>query len=273
MIKLKTTGRWKKLNALLKHYDKRIGYVEQRIALDVAKALLAKVKELTPIGQQYSEYVASLEVVELTGGKSVAFAVVSQRDASKIGQVQESDTAGRTVVYVTPSASVEAGNIVELIASVNPWPLDLLPHGLIHKDASLVHRVVSDGEMADSREQVMTFISENRTELKRAGLHWGKPADEEKDVSSMTSLPDYMWSALRAEFGINEEPKPHWRPAVTWLASNLLSIIDKDKVISETLTNELSREHTTQKGFGLPKMDVSAFKEEAGEFQKRVVSR
>ena len=273
MIKLKTTGPWKRLNALLRHYDKRVEFVEQRIALDVAKALLEKVKELTPVGKQYFEYVDSLEVVELTGGRLVAFAVVSKRDASKIRDVQESDTAGRTVVYVTPSASVEAGNIVELIASVNPWPLDLLPHGMVHKDASLVHRIVSDSEMSDSRTTVMTFISENRTELKRAGLHWGKPADDKQDVSSMTSLPDYMWSALRAEFGINEEPKPHWRPAVTWLASNLLSIIDKDKIISETLTNELSREHTTQQGFGLPKMDISTFEEEAGEFQKRVVSQ
>ena len=271
MLKVKITGDWDKLNGLLRNYKGRLNYVSQRIAFDAAKALLDKVKELSPDTPEFRDYIESLEVVEVARGKKNSFAVVSSRDKVKLKDLEESEASSKTVVYIRPTATDEESQAVMMLSSVNPWPLDLVPHGIVRKQATLIHRVVTDGEMELVRKTATEFIANNEHEMGRYGIYWGDVKDQRRAASSMKSLPDYMWFALRAEFGVNAEPHPHWRPAVSWLISNLLTIIEEDDVIRETLTNELSREHTMNKDFGLKQIRGTTFEKQAGKFQSKVL--
>lgn len=273
MLKIKTTGKWKQLNALMRDYPKRVEYVEQRIARDAAVALLEKVKDEAPEGSEYAPYISSLEVVEVTGPRGVSYGVVASPDRVTVQNLVDSEYASRTAVWIAPAASGRNAEVGRLLSSVNPWPMDMIPNGVKKKDVILIHRMVSEVEKEHARSTVREFVRQNRELMRRYGLYWGEVDNESMAAGSMTSMPDYLWLALRTEFGINMKAQSHWRPAVSWLVNNLLSIIEDDRVIKETLTNELSREHTLNEDSDLYWMKKREFDKRVGTFQRKVLGK
>lgn len=274
MIGLTTKGPWRQLNSLLKSYDKRFKYVQQELGISIVENLLARLKEEAPEGLDYAVYVKSLEAVQLMGEKGVlSFAVVSRNVPMKMGTLLSSNEVGRTVVYLHPTASGMSSPAIRLLASVNPWPADLVPNGINRKDVTLVHRLVLKDEVEFVRTAVVDFISENRSELRSLGLRWGKIEPQETAVEGMETLPDYMSLALRAEFGINAESQPHWRPAIRWIITKLGSLVKNNDKIREALRDPLFRDHTMQKTSGLPEMPMRQFEKENRVFQEKVLGK
>ena len=270
MINITTNGPWKRLSFFLKGYGQRIKYVESRVGLDIVNALLSKVKELAPSGKEYKPYLDSLHAVELVGKKGSFFGVISDNSKIKIGRILESGAADRTVVYISPATTGLSSEVVEFLSSVNPWPVDLLPHGLKDEAVVFVHRHVSVDEMKFVRRNAVEFIAENRDGFRQLGLTWGT-IDKKESVENLSSLPDYMWIALRAEFGINAKAVPHWIPAIKWTVASLKAIAGKDDRTKAALEDPLFRDHTLKNNFGLEIMSASKFNKEVKEFQKRIV--
>jgi hypothetical protein len=247
-------------------------YIEKRIARDLAEAFLKRLKDGAPGGEEFKVYLESLEVIELTGTRDIpVFAVISKRMKVRLGDVAASGGGKKTVVYIYPNQTGEASEVVEMISSVNPWPLDLVPHGL-SDGVILIHRLVTEGEMTWAREQVVELISKNSAEFRRNGIRWGKIEEGAKRADDMESLPDYMSLALRTEFGINADSQPHWRPAARWVLNNARKIIKGDDKIGGALRDWLFREHTLSDKGDYGKMDSREFEKDVGSFQKKVLS-
>lgn len=273
MISVKTTGPWKQLRQLLNGYERRLSYVEDRISLDLAKALLEKVKENSPSGKEYKQYIESLTVVRITGiGKKYMYAVVSDRDNVKLKDATSGGLLNKTVVYFYSRDEQDYG-LAALLSSGNPWPAEMVPNGIPSKDVSVIHRTVNEGEVKWARENVSNLIREHKGEFRSYGIYFGASEKEEDNPGNLDSLPDFMSSAIRAEFGINASPSPHWRPAARWVMSNLLLILKDDKKIQLALKDNVFREHTLPPGGQHKKMNIRQFKKETSEFQSKVAGK
>ena len=271
MFKVKRKGPWRELRALLKNYDKRWRYVERIVAQDVAEAFLANLKENAPEGEEYKPYIDSLEAVELTstGGK-IVFGVICNRQKVKVGELQQSENARKTVVYIHPVATGQTAASVEALASINPWPVDLIPHGLNEAEVTLVHQTVTEGEYAYAKTRALNFVGKNRAVFKRHGLDWGNVNVQGTKAEELSSLPDWLALAIRSEFGINAPSSPHWRPSIKWIQSRVREIAARDGRVRKALFDNLFREHLKAKTSSLPTMKAKDFVKEAGVFEKTV---
>lgn len=258
--------------SLMSSYDKRVQYVSSKIGQDLAEAFLEKLKDGVPSGDEYKAYVESLSIVQVTGARERAvFAVVSDKTKVRMRDITGSKQSGKTVVYFYSSNQEETSELVVLLEQGNPWPADMVPHGVPKKDVTLLHKIVSEGEMEWARENAKRIISANKHTFRRNGIYWGNVSKEEEDAGALESLPDFMSLAIRAEFGINTEMKSHWRPAAKWVLNNAVSIVKKDDRIKSALHDSLFREHTLHRGVQYKPMDEKEFNKEAGKFQRKVV--
>jgi hypothetical protein len=251
-------------------YAERMKYVEKRIALNMARAFLEQLKSSIPSGSEYKAYSNSLKIVELKGASTPAFGIISEREKVKLRSVFEGGMAGSTAVYIYPSRE-DACEVVQLAASINPWPIDLVPGKLPKDDVSLVHRLISGREMEFVRKQATDFIAKNKREFARNGITWAKKDENKNDISGMESLPDYMTLALRTEFGINMNSVPHWKPSIKFVMDNAVEILKKDNRIRDALHDWLFREHTLEQKSEYDDMTQRDFLKETKKFQQALL--
>jgi len=270
MFRLKFKGPWKSFVSIMGSYSERMKYVEKRIALNMARAFLEKLKDSIPAGNEFKSYANSLKIVELKGASTPAFGIISEREKVKLQSVYEGGMVGKVVVYIYPKRE-DASEVVQLAASINPWPVDLVPGKLPKDDVSLVHRLVSAREVEFARKQATDFIAKNKREFAKSGITWDKKDENENDVKGMESMPDYMTLALRAEFGINMNASPHWKPSVKFVMDNAVEILDKDKKIHDALHEWLFRDHTLEQKSGYDEMTKANFVKETKTFQKALL--
>ena len=267
---MKIKGPWLNATRLLKNYPERLAYVRRQLMKDMAEMLYSYLMMTIPDSDEFRIYRESIRVVEITGlKKSVAFAVVSDRNAVKLEDMSV-DEAMQTVVYIQYKGSDEPPALISLVMQTNPWPVELVPNGLDPKTTELIHRRVSDAEYKHVRQITMEFISDNRDIIKGSGGSWGKADEGQQKGMEMKSLPDFMWLALRAEFGINAPSRPHWKKSVRAVTSRVKEIIKHDANIRKALYDWLFKEHL---GAPVPyenDMKQAAFLKEAGDFQKKI---
>jgi len=272
LIKVNPIGPWRQLRGLLRKYDQRVIYVQNKLLERLAEIVVETIKKRVPDDPEYKPYIESLHAVQLTGtGKQIIYGVVADRKKVKVGELLKSESAKKTVVYVN---SVSTGQPYEaglLMAEANPWPIEMLPNGLDRRSVILVHQIVSDGEYKYCKENVTAFIRKNSAQFSKQGIKFGKIKDDEKSVESMESLPDWMSLAIRTEFGINAKQVSHWKPTLRWADKRLAFIMKDDEDIQKALYDPVFRGHLLTKTSNLEQMKVDDFNRETSEFQKKVL--
>ena len=268
VLKFKTIGKWRPARMLLRGYTKRIEYVQERIAKDVAVQFLNVLRAKAPVGPQYKSYIDSLKIVKLEGKGSVAYAVVSDRKKVRLGEFGP-QRSKNIVVYVHAKAGGHMSPALDALIQHNPWTIETLPNFVNRKSSVLIHRNVTKGEAQATRQRIHKVIADNRSDFAQLGIRWGKIEEGETSAYEMESLPDHMADALRAEFGLMAKAHPHWRPTLRYIVGKVKQIIDDDPMIHGALYDALFKEHT----LATKEKDVwtaQQFKKEASQFQKAV---
>jgi len=263
---------WTEARALMRKYPERLAWVKRRIVYDIAQRFLWELQKRVPKGENYDGYKESLKLVEITGMKGdVAFAVISERDKTTIGALKEKKSS-YYVIYVEPRGAVgEMSDIVNLVTMNNPWTTDTLPSNIPDSKVEMINREVTKSEFDFIREETNNFLAGARTELKRSGASWFKPAEDvEYHVDSYSTLPDYMWLGIRTEFGINMAGNPHWRPAIQDAMKRVGEIIRKDQEIQKALYDQNYTGYLKAGEQLADNMSQNAFNNEASEFQDKV---
>ena len=268
MIKARVIGKWRDLRLLLRNYDKRVSYSIGLLSLDSANFLLKEIKDRSPNGPDFDVYRDSLKVVKV-GNKHATYAVVSDRDKVGIGNIGDSDENFGVVVYIVSTGGTvgKSATLAGLIAQNEIWTADLIPHGIKKSSVSMVHRRVIKSEESYIRQQTREFIAENKSDLVALGAHWGAPLNKRADRGNLTSLPDYMTLALRAEFGINNRSQPHWRPSIEVLRGSIQKLIEKNQDIYDALHDCRFTDHMKTRA-EREKWEGRRFKREADQFQR-----
>lgn len=268
-MKLVLKGNWKGLMGMLSGYPDRIRYACERSAYDISLAFKERLISLAPDGDEYSKYVSSIEIVGLTGMKGVSsFAVVSMDIKERLGDVIDRDAdRDATVVYIEASAASSKDTGIDLLMSVNPWPLNMLPSGIPRRGIRMMHRRVSPGEMSFVEKNARSFIRSNSGALRSYGFIFGRVDARDKDVGSMESMPDVLTLALRSELGVNSDYRPHWGPAIRWIRKHFFEILENDDEIKRALQDPSFRKHTFGGKIVSPDMDFRGFKRRTEKFR------
>jgi len=272
LIKIKPIGKWRELKMLMENYDKRLEYAARILSKEAAEFLLEDVKRRSPKGKAFDAYRDSLTVVELKD-RTTEYAVVSDAAKVRVRDIKKDEGHGM-VIYVsaTGAGMGKSLEMAMLIEQSNPWTIDLIPHGLKKETVSLIHRRVLKHEEEFAREQTNDFILSNRAALADTGARWGHIEDKKADKGNLWSMPDFMSLAVRAEFGINDAPHPHWRPAIKDLRESIQKIIDDSDKINGALYDSSFAEHM-KSDTSVKRWSVRKFKKETDEFRKALGAR
>lgn len=277
MIKVKPIGPWRQLKMLVRNYDERVEYANRILTREVAEKFLKELKSKAPQGDEYKEYIESLEVVHLkdVNGRVVAYAVVSNRKKTTLAELKKEKNAGQTVVFINSSQS--SSPLAQLLTENNPWPSDMLPAGLKKGDAAFVSQLVTEGEADYVRRQTKVFLSKRDSELRKLGASWDQKDlnDSKMNGDELEGLPNYMTLGLRAEFGINAKSQPHWKPTLTAMDGAPPKIYRMNRDIQSALFDPAFTDHlrllreTPDDEVG--EKNVDEFKKEAKAFQDRLI--
>jgi hypothetical protein len=269
MFRVRAKGKnWLKLRSILQSYNRRIDFVRLRVVELMGRAFLEELRKIAPNEPEYRKYIESLRLVRLEGSNGVAaYGVVTGDMKELIGDVlSDTERSERTVVYVGVSNSTVPDDAAMLMSQNNPWPIQMLPEQL-PDGVTLVHRVVSQGEMEWAIEKTRSFVKQNVSYLRDLDLQFGDLGLSK--TSKSESMPDNFTLALRAEFGINTDAKPHWRPAIKWLRVHMKDILMRDDQIKKALGYWLFRGHLLANE--VESETIVSFQDKYGDFQKKVI--
>ena len=198
---------------LRREWDQRVNGVMAMVSYLSAKAVYDGVMERVPTKDDFTVYANSLEVVRVAGTKNgeAAFAVQASPKARSVRKVD----AQKVVLYIRPRRKMaRVPPQIAVLEKYNPWTLDLLPFMPKKHDALVIMRRVNGREVLKIAEQRRRDRPQWRKELARVGAVPSKKSVAPKVPKHAKAIPDVAFEALRLEFGLGVQPKPHWRPAL-----------------------------------------------------------
>lgn len=107
----------------------------------------------------------------------------------------------------------------QVLAKWGPWPADMFPMSLDEREATVIARRATSIELNKLRDRVVQNARKIEMELRNAGAK-GVEVPSTKSAKQRV-VDDIGFSVLRAEYGINTRPQPHWRPAIRSLSGRV----------------------------------------------------
>jgi hypothetical protein len=238
------------------------------IARKAAEKFLDKLKSRAPDENEYRSYLDSLHVVQLSGYKGMtAFAVVTDQVKEQLGEIlDDTKRRNKTVVYLMLGNDTVIPESAEMLVQHNPWPIFMLPEK-VPQGLRSVHRTVNEKEMEWSVEQTQIFIDRYKDDLNRVGLKFSSQWEDE--TREQESAPDNLTLALRSEFGVAMESRPHWIPALKWLRKHFFEEIRNDMQLRLSVGDWLFRGQYTVSSE--EKERLADFNDQYGGFQKKIL--
>lgn len=206
-------------NEFQNEWDERIVRGRFLVCLEAAEIMRSKIRALAPEinGERYAQ---DLEVVVVEGAEmDEAVAVVYPQQARTLEGEQEDEN---TALFV--SSKKRSPPYVGVLARNSPWTPGLLPTSLSSREATVVSRRVSQGEIQRITSRIMRNRSSIERQLRTSGLRGAKITQDSESSNGTEVVDDLAYSVLRLEFGIKASAHPHWRPGLKEIESSLQSL-------------------------------------------------
>jgi hypothetical protein len=192
------------------NYLKQFGY-------ELASKAQAQVKKRIPRSKEFAEYRKSLTVSSVNGSPDNSVNYVLQ-SVSKPKALREQDR-DVVVLYVKSRRSKGASNrYVDVLEQFGPWTMDTIPRYPSPSEGTLIKRVVSSAEVEAVRRARRRTRSQWTKALRSAQVMQTTGDRAQSELNRLTkgyATTDMTQFALRAEFGVNRRPQPHWRVGIS----------------------------------------------------------
>ena len=231
-------GMWR----LFKELPKRVENLKARLVQKLAQDVLAEVQ--AGLGSSSENYGDQLEMRRVRAPEP--FYVIKAKPVRRELAALEPD---RTVVYVRIPKGAEPNPIAEILRTYSPWPPDVLPATLPHRQARLVYRAVTKDEVQAVRRARESDRVKWRVELDKLGVR-NVAVDR-----TVRAVDDIAFRALRQELGSKAtKSDPVWIPALMNARRGLKRWF-QSREVRDTLTNP---SFSGWKGWPLPMTPVSS---------------
>ena len=209
MFSFKQTAKTTQTRRLIDELPKRAEAMQRYFVYQMAEHLHREVRARLPAGAEYSALRDSFEVVRGNSAQPV-YAVRSAPVAEAASKLD----AKKTVIYVKAKrVGFTVSPDVAVLEAYSPWTLDTLPFSPPSREATLVHRKVSEREVDRVRKTRLREKPVWRRKLFEKGARQ-KGSVRKLDLSRTRSVPDTAFSSLNLEFGMGTKSASHWRPAL-----------------------------------------------------------
>lgn len=204
-------------NDFMNKWPDRVERGKELVLLEAAGIMRTKIQSFAPeIGGE--KWADKLEVVLVKGSEMEhAVAVVYPQETRDLKPEEEDDTA----LFVKPSA--RSPDYVEVLENHSPWTADLLPVALSSKEATVVARRATQGEIQRIHTRILGKRSRIERELRNSGLRDSK-ITQDSSAAGTEVIDDLAFSVLRFEFGVAGPARPHWRPALKEIQSSIYDL-------------------------------------------------
>jgi len=217
------THTWKVIDRLVD----RVEAVIRELPIDVAKMVLAELMKTAP-----GDIDGYPDMLVLRSFRERSYAsvtgIVAPESAYRYSLRMKD--VGDTVLYVKPTVvngQVDAGAAV--LEKYNPWTMETLPYTPTTRQARIVSRKATKGEVARVVIDLKAKLSSILEELKNAGVKDPKRAHQVLLGRKVTR--DIGFEVVRREFGIGERHSAHWRPAITMARKMFVTQLMKKKYV------------------------------------------
>lgn len=216
----------KLLFKFMNELPKRINAANDMVTYEAARILAERVSHYAPSGGQFEGYGDSITVKRIAKETS-AYIVTS--DADMLETITE-QTVNQTVISFTSEAR-PLSVIEQILVDYSPWPAGLVPFRPTENLKATSRHVTAReidilNDRIKSEWKSIADIVLNGTDIDFPTTPIG--------YVGQSAVKDFAFQVLRAEFGIGEALKPHWRPAVDDLFDARPKLL---KRIERTLTD------------------------------------
>lgn len=219
------------LKKLMVEWKGRTRAMRRFIAHSIAEKAHESLLDKIPKSPSWNAYRTSLQVAEVPGQPDADVFLVRANPRSRT--VRDVD-AEDTLLYIRSRQRLRrAKPKIQILQKYNPWTLQTLPFTPDRSDAMIISRKVTPREFksvqrARTKDQMMW-----RKELQGVGIKVPKVRPDKR--KSAKTLPDVAHAAFRLEFGIGEQPAPHWRPTIQFVQRQGIKDLKRDRKLSATM--------------------------------------
>ena len=173
-------------------------------------------------------YRKSLIMAEIRDrGRGAWWAIVSS--SKPIGNAKY-DPKTSVFAVVSRFENIEADPVKEILESMGPWTVETIPFLPSPRSGQVVLKESSEEEV----EAVKTANFKNAEKIRSAMVKHGIIFDPRHVVyQKLRVIEDIEMNALRIEFGLAKNSRPHWRPSLRWLRVQGMKRLETDKELTK----------------------------------------
>jgi hypothetical protein len=274
-MEIKAYGDWTHILSAFRFHEARWNALQRRIMRDFTREFRRAVKDKIPSTPSTKAYRASLTTQEVTGfGRGeIAYAVVADPKSVPISDIKTENT-----VFFYEQTGEQATELGAFYAEGSPWTFDFMPEVMIRLGLLKVKHVkATSDEFKRIVKKNSETLKENREFYQRAESQIKlkykdaiKRVEGQEEKSPLESTPDWLFQAMRWEFGIGGKQIAHWRPAIRGVDKITKKLIQRHgKVYSRYLIDSKFRDWTTAER-KLKRITMQKFKSRYGKFAEKV---
>lgn len=205
----------KKLFALFDQWEERRLKLQQQLPYLAAKDSFKNILSRIPNSDELKPYRMALEICKIVGlrPEEVAYAVRLNPKHRKVKTVD----ASKEILYVRPREDriTETRPEVRILERYNPWTLDTIPF-LPKQSQAFVQKVKAGRRRALKVQHQRTRDRRKwQRELSKVGFRdITRKVKVRPKFKYRKKIAPVVLDALRMEFGLDRDPKPHWGPGI-----------------------------------------------------------
>lgn len=205
----------RKMLALFNQWEDRRMKLQQQLPYLAAAESFKNVLSRIPNTDEMKPYRMALEICRIVGlgQDEYAFAIRLNQRHRKIKTIDTSNT----ILYVKPREDTltPVRKEVEILERFNPWTPDTIP--FFPKQSHAFVRTVKAGRRRALKVQFQRTRDRRlwQRELASAGFrNTVRKVKTRPKFKYRKKIPPAVLDALRMEFGLDRDPKPHWGPGI-----------------------------------------------------------
>jgi hypothetical protein len=170
------------------------------------------------------EYKKRLMIAEIRdGAKRSWWAIVASSKSLAAGEI---DPKTSLLSVVSRFPGIDGDPVSEILESLGPWTVDTIPFLPSPRAGQVIVKQIDEDKLSRVADENFKRGDQTKSKMVKYGLPF---VPRHVVYERLRVVRDLELEAIRAEFGLTEKAKPHWRPSLRWIKREGIRILEKDR--------------------------------------------